>query len=112
MNKEKEMKQEDMFADEIKSSKIKNVFGKMKFWTGKTKKAVIEVSENETVREIGVAAKDATIEGIKSPPMRHVMGGAIAGGIIGTLIPIPFIGTATGAGVGASLGLYRWFTQA
>jgi len=106
------MKQEDMFADEIKVSRLKKIANKVKFWSGKTKEAAVEVSENETVREIGNAAKEATIEGIKSPPMRHVMGGAIAGAIIGTLIPIPFVGTAAGAGVGASLGLYRWFTQA
>jgi hypothetical protein len=106
------LKQEDMFEEEIKVSRIKNIVSKMKFWGNKTKEAAVEISENETVREIGVAAKEATIEGIKSPPMRHVMGGAIAGGIIGTLIPIPFLGTMTGAGVGASIGLYRWFTQA
>jgi len=105
------MKQTDMFADELKQSRMKAIMGKMKFWGKKTQTAAEEIAANETVRELGTAAKDATIEGIKSEPMKHVMGGAIAGGIIGTLVPIPFLGTAAGAAVGASLGLYRWFTQ-
>jgi len=106
------MKQQDMFNDELKQSRLKAILGKAKFWGRKSKQAAEEIAENEVVREIGTASKDAFVEGIKSPPMKHVMGGAIAGGLIGTMIPIPFVGTMTGAGVGASLGLYRWFTQA
>ena len=106
------MKQQDMFADELKQSRTKAILSKMKFWGKKAKTTAEEIAENEVVREIGTATKEATIEGIKSPAMRHVMGGAIAGALIGTLIPIPLVGTLGGAGVGASLGLYRWFTQA
>ena len=104
------MMQEDMFKEDIKVSRIKEIGSKFKVWGSKTKDVAIEISENETVREIATATKEATIEGIKSPPMKHVMGGAIAGGLIGTLVPVPFLGTVTGAGVGASIGLYRWFT--
>jgi hypothetical protein len=105
------MKQKDMFQDEIRTSRFKAVVGKVKFWGSKTKQAAEEIAENEAVREIGVASKEALVDGIKSQPMKHVMGGAVAGAIIGTLIPIPFVGTATGAGVGGALGLYSWFTK-
>ena len=104
-------KQEDMFADEIKVSWVKAVGSKLKFWGSKTKDVAIDVAENEHVREIGVATKEATVEAIKSPAMKHVLGGMIAGAMIGTLVPIPFVGTLAGAGIGASIGLYRWFTQ-
>lgn len=110
--KEREMKQQDMFADELKQSRLKAILGKAKFWGRKSKQAAEEIAENEVVREIGVASKEALVEGIKSQPMKHVMGGAVAGGIIGTLIPIPFLGTMTGAGVGGAIGLYAWFTKA
>lgn len=30
--------------------------------------------------------------------------GSIAGGVVGTAIPIPIVGTAIGVGVGATLG--------
>jgi hypothetical protein len=106
------MEQTDMFEELKTESRVKAICGKAKFWGRKSKQAAEEIAENEVVREIGTATKDAFVEGIKSPPMKHVMGGAIAGGMIGTLVPIPFVGTAVGAGVGASLGLYRWFTQA
>jgi len=105
------MKQEDMFADEIKTSRIQEIGSKLKFWGSKTKDVAVEVSENEHVREIGSATKEATVEAIKSPAMKHVLGGMIAGAMIGTLVPIPFLGTMAGAGIGASIGLYRWFTQ-
>lgn len=106
------MKQQDMFEDEIKTSRMKALGRKLKFWGRKAKTTAEEVAENEVVREIGTASKDAFVEGIKSPPMKHVMGGAIAGGLIGTLVPIPFVGTAVGAGIGASMGFYAWFTKA
>jgi len=106
------MKQTDMFQDEIKTSRLKAFAGKAKFWGRRGKQKAEEIAENEVVREIGTASKEALVDGIKSQPMKHVMGGAVAGAIIGTLIPIPFVGTLAGAGVGASLGLYRWFTQA
>ena len=100
-----------MFQEELKQSRMKVIMGKMKFWGKKTQTAAEEIAANETVRELGTAAKEATIEGIKSEPMKHVIAGGIAGGLIGTIIPIPFVGTAVGATVGATLGFYNWFTK-
>ena len=105
------MKQQDMFEKEIAPSRFKAICGKAKFWGRKSKQAAVEIAENEVVREIGVASKEALVDGIKSQPMKHVMGGAVAGAIIGTLISIPFVGTATGAGIGGAMGLYSWFTK-
>jgi hypothetical protein len=105
-----EMKQQDMFADELKQSRMKAILSKAKFWGRKAQTTAEKAAANETVKEIGTAAKEATIEGIKSEPMKHVVGGAIAGAIIGLAVPIPFVGSAAGAAVGASLGLYKWFT--
>lgn len=105
------MEQVDMFADEIKVSRIKKVLGSLKFWGNKTKETVVEVVNSEEAREIGTAMKESTIEAIKTPLMRHVLGGGIAGAMIGTLIPIPFVGTAVGASIGATLGFYHGITK-
>ena len=105
------MKQQDMFEDEIRPSRLKALCGKAKFWGGKTKQAAEEIAENEVVREIGTASKEALVDGIKSQPVKHVMGGMVAGGFIGILISVPFVGAMTCAGVGGAIGLYAWFTK-
>jgi hypothetical protein len=112
MKRDRNMKQQDMFNDELKQSRLKAILSKAKFWGRKSKQAAEEIAENEVVREIGTASKEALVDGIKSQPMKHVMGGAVAGAIIGTMIPVPFVGTITGAGVGGAMGLYAWFTKA
>jgi hypothetical protein len=105
------MKQTDMFEDELKESRMKVIMGKMKFWGKKTQTAAKEMAESEAAREIGTAAKETTVEAIKSEPMKFATGGALCGAIIGLLGVVPFVGVAAGMTAGATLGIYKWFTK-
>ena len=109
--KETEMKQQDMFEEELKQSRMKVIMGKAKFWGKKTQTAAKEMAESEAAREIGTAAKETTIDAIKSEPMKFAAGGAAAGGIIGALGVIPLVGLDAGLTAGATLGIYKWFTR-
>ena len=73
------------------------------------KERIKRVAEHDVTKEFAGTGKDAIIGAMKHDMFKHTMAGAAAGAVVGSLIPL--VGTATAAGIGATVGLYKAITK-
>ena len=59
--------------------------------------------------DLGVSVKETVTSACKSDIGKSVLGGAAAGAIVGSAVPL--VGTAFGANVGVAIGVYKYITK-
>ena len=73
------------------------------------KQAIKDIIESQTTKDIIATTKVTISDAVKTDAFKKVAGGAAAGALVGSLVPV--VGTVAMAGVGACIGAYKWITE-